>query len=79
MTPRCLGTGAEGAVYLALESKTKRQLVCKLVNLGRQDGKMPQDELYRKLQEIDVLRQLKHASLANVMLIFVCDTNLLTA
>lgn len=63
MTPRCLGTGAEGVVYLALESKTRRQLVCKLVNLGRQDGKMPQDELYRKLQEIDVLRQLKHVSL----------------
>ncbi|KAL6901728.1 kinase-like domain-containing protein [Trichoderma evansii] len=63
MTPRCLGTGAEGAVYLALESKTKRQLVCKLVNLGRQDGKMPQDELYRKLQEIDVLRQLKHPNI----------------
>ncbi|KAL9468757.1 hypothetical protein ACSS6W_010451 [Trichoderma asperelloides] len=63
ITPRCLGTGAEGAVYLALESKTKRQLVCKLVNLGRQDGKMPQDEIYRKLQEIDVLRQLRHPNI----------------
>ncbi|UKZ71791.1 uncharacterized protein TrAtP1_012735 [Trichoderma atroviride] len=63
LTPRCLGTGAEGTVYLALEPKTKRQLVCKLVNLGRQDGKMPQDELYRKLQEIDVLRQLKHPNI----------------
>ncbi|PNP38053.1 hypothetical protein TGAMA5MH_10152 [Trichoderma gamsii] len=63
LTPRCLGTGAEGAVYLTLEPKTKRQLVCKLVNLGRQDGKMPQDELYRKLQEIDVLRQLKHPNI----------------
>ncbi|KAM0255770.1 hypothetical protein ACHAQJ_005440 [Trichoderma viride] len=63
MTQRCLGSGAEGAVYLALEPKTKRQLVCKLVNLGRQDGKILRDELYRKLQEIDVLRQLKHPNI----------------
>ncbi|UKZ82300.1 hypothetical protein TrVFT333_010086 [Trichoderma virens FT-333] len=63
ITPRCLGSGAEGAVYLATESKTKRQLVCKVVNLGRQDGKMPREELYRKLQEIDVLRQLKHPNI----------------
>ncbi|KAL6697645.1 kinase-like domain-containing protein [Trichoderma pleuroticola] len=63
ISPRCLGTGAEGAVYLATDSKTKRQLVCKLVNLGRQDGKMPREELYRKLQEIDVLRQLKHPNI----------------
>ncbi|KAL7910035.1 kinase-like domain-containing protein [Trichoderma velutinum] len=63
ITPRCLGSGAEGAVYLAIESKAKRQLVCKLVNLGRQDGKMPREELYRKLQEIDVLRQLKHPNI----------------
>lgn len=63
LTPRCLGTGAEGTVYLTLEPKTKRQLVCKLVNLGRQDGKLPQDELYRKLQEIDVLRQLRHPNI----------------
>ncbi|KAK4068962.1 hypothetical protein Trihar35433_5541 [Trichoderma harzianum] len=63
ISPRCLGTGAEGAVYLATESKTKRQLVCKLVNLGRQDGKIPREELYRKLQEIDVLRQLKHPNI----------------
>ncbi|KAL7788320.1 kinase-like domain-containing protein [Trichoderma ceciliae] len=63
MTSRCLGSGAEGAVYLALDSKTKRQLVCKLVNLGRQDGKMPRDDLYRKLQEIDVLRQLRHPNI----------------
>ncbi|KAL6860895.1 kinase-like protein [Trichoderma novae-zelandiae] len=63
ITPRCLGSGAEGAVYLAIESKTKRQLVCKLVNLGKQDGKMPRDEVYRKLQEIDVLRQLKHPNI----------------
>ncbi|KAL7918935.1 kinase-like domain-containing protein [Trichoderma austrokoningii] len=63
ITPRCLGTGGEGAVYLTVEPKTKRQLVCKLVNLGRQDGKMPHDELYRKLQEIDVLRQLKHPNI----------------
>ncbi|KAL7960601.1 kinase-like domain-containing protein [Trichoderma compactum] len=63
ISPRCLGTGGEGAVYLAIEPKTKRQLVCKLVNLGRQDGKMPREELYRKLQEINVLRQLKHPNI----------------
>ncbi|PTB67847.1 kinase-like protein [Trichoderma citrinoviride] len=63
ITPRCLGSGAEGAVYLAIESKTKRQLVCKLVNLGKQDGTMPREDSYRKLQEIDVLRQLKHPNI----------------
>ncbi|KAL7930481.1 kinase-like domain-containing protein [Trichoderma chlorosporum] len=63
MTPRCLGSGAEGAVYLAIEPKTRRQLVCKLVSLRRQDGKVPREDLYRKLQEIDVLRQLKHPNI----------------
>ncbi|KAL7807374.1 kinase-like protein [Trichoderma aethiopicum] len=63
ITPRCLGSGAEGAVYLAIEAKTKRQLVCKVVNLGKQDGKMPREEVYRKLQEIDILRQLKHPNI----------------
>ncbi|KAH0495403.1 hypothetical protein TgHK011_008960 [Trichoderma gracile] len=63
ITPRCLGSGAEGAVYLAIEAETRRQLVCKVVNLGKQDGKMPREEVYRKLQEIDVLRQLRHPNI----------------
>ncbi|EGR46057.1 uncharacterized protein TRIREDRAFT_66950, partial [Trichoderma reesei QM6a] len=63
ITPRCLGSGAEGAVYLAIEAETKRQLVCKVVNLAKQDGKMPREEVYRKLQEIDVLRQLRHPNI----------------
>ncbi|KAK1247986.1 hypothetical protein MKX07_000874 [Trichoderma sp. CBMAI-0711] len=63
ITPRCLGSGAEGAVYLAIEAETKRQLVCKVVNLAKQDGKMPREEVYRQLQEIDALRQLRHPNI----------------
>ena len=48
-------------MYLATEAATKKQLVCKLVNLKAIRSRNGPEELRRKLQEADVLRQLQHA------------------
>ncbi|KAF4503907.1 hypothetical protein G6O67_008842 [Ophiocordyceps sinensis] len=58
--PRCLGQGSDGVVYLATEVETKKQLVCKVVDLKKIRGCNAPEELRRKLQEADVLRQLQH-------------------
>ncbi|KAF7550928.1 hypothetical protein G7046_g7860 [Stylonectria norvegica] len=60
LTDRCLGQGAEAVVYLALDVPTKKQLVCKLVNLDRTQGKHTLEERQKNLQEADILRQLRH-------------------
>ncbi|KAM4068107.1 kinase [Hirsutella rhossiliensis] len=61
--PRCLGQGADGVVYLATEIETKKQLVCKVVDLKKIRGRNAPEELRRKLQEADVLRQLQHPNI----------------
>ncbi|KAH7159936.1 kinase-like domain-containing protein [Dactylonectria estremocensis] len=63
LTNRCLGQGAEGAVHLALDAVTRKQLVCKLVNLDKLHKKNPPEELRRKFQEADILRQLRHPNI----------------
>ncbi|KYK61436.1 hypothetical protein DCS_02578 [Drechmeria coniospora] len=63
LTQRCLGQGADGIVYLAVEVATKKQVVCKLVNLRSTKDKNDKEELRRKLQETDVLRQLQHPNI----------------
>ena len=63
LADRCLGQGAEATVYLATEAVTKKQLVCKMVNLDKIQGRKAQEDLRRKLQEVDILRQLQHVSL----------------
>ncbi|KAI9167473.1 hypothetical protein HJFPF1_03601 [Paramyrothecium foliicola] len=60
LTKRCIGHGAEARVYLAHETTTKRQLVCKLVNLDKIRGLDVDEIRRRKLQEADILRQLQH-------------------
>uniref|UniRef100_A0A0D2XZB6 Protein kinase domain-containing protein n=1 Tax=Fusarium oxysporum (strain Fo5176) TaxID=660025 RepID=A0A0D2XZB6_FUSOF len=56
----CLGQGAEAVVCLANDVQTKKQLVCKLINLDKIQGKNPQEDIRRKFQEADILRQLRH-------------------
>lgn len=51
-------------VYLATEVETKKQLVCKVVDLKNLRGRNAPEELRRKLQEADVLRQLQHVRVA---------------
>ncbi|KAH7143939.1 kinase-like domain-containing protein [Dactylonectria macrodidyma] len=63
LTNRCLGQGAEAAVHLALDSVTRKQLVCKLVNLDKLHKKNAPEELRRKFQEADILRQLRHPNI----------------
>ncbi|RCI15990.1 hypothetical protein L249_2991 [Ophiocordyceps polyrhachis-furcata BCC 54312] len=63
ISQRCLGQGAEGAVYLASEVETRKQLVCKIVDLSKIKGKDAVDSIRRKLQEADVLRQLHHPNI----------------
>ncbi|PTD05033.1 Meiosis-specific serine/threonine-protein kinase mek1 [Fusarium culmorum] len=63
VTDHCLGHGAEAAVCLANDVQTGKQLVCKLVNLDKIHGKNAQDEIRRKFQEADILRQLHHPNI----------------
>ncbi|POR32136.1 Protein kinase-like domain protein, partial [Tolypocladium paradoxum] len=63
ITQRCLGQGSDGIVCLATEVSTKKQLVCKLVNLKAIRSRNGPEELRRKLQEADVLRQLQHPNI----------------
>lgn len=58
--PRTLGDGAEATAHLALDVATKKQLVCKLINVGQQAHRNPKKALQSALQEADVLRQLHH-------------------
>ncbi|PHH79034.1 hypothetical protein CDD80_5748 [Ophiocordyceps camponoti-rufipedis] len=60
ISQRCLGSGAEGTVYLATEVETRKQLVCKIVDLSKLKGKNAPEDIRRRLQEADVLRQLQH-------------------
>ena len=62
VTERRLGQGAEAAVCLANEVSTGKQLVCKIVNLDKIQGKNAQEDIRRKFQEADILRQLRHVS-----------------
>lgn len=78
LTNRCLGQGAEATVHLATEMATKKQLVCKVVNLDKIKGKNSAEELRRRRQEVDILRQLRHVS--GVTSTFTkITTNILTA
>ncbi|PFH60566.1 hypothetical protein XA68_10771 [Ophiocordyceps unilateralis] len=63
VSQRCLGQGAEGMVYLATEVETKKQLVCKVVDLSKLKGRNAPEDIRRKLQEADVLRQLQHPNI----------------
>ncbi|KAF9777007.1 hypothetical protein IL306_004713, partial [Fusarium sp. DS 682] len=59
----CLGQGAEAVVCLAKDVQTKKQLVCKLINLDKIQGKNAQEDIRRKFQEADILRQLRHPNI----------------
>ncbi|RDA89800.1 hypothetical protein CP533_3329 [Ophiocordyceps camponoti-saundersi (nom. inval.)] len=63
ISQRCLGQGAEGSVYLACEVETRKQLVCKVVDLSKIKGRDASENIRRKLQEADVLRQLHHPNI----------------
>ncbi|RSM06343.1 hypothetical protein CEP52_005777 [Fusarium oligoseptatum] len=63
VTGRRLGQGAEAAVCLANEVWTGKQLVCKIVNLDKIQGKNAQEDIRRKFQEADILRQLRHPNI----------------
>jgi hypothetical protein len=47
-------------VHLAHDTTTKKQLVCKIVNLDNVRGGNSRDAIRRKFQETDILRQLQH-------------------
>ncbi|KAM0562511.1 hypothetical protein ACHAPJ_002201 [Fusarium lateritium] len=63
VTDHCLGHGAEAVVCLANDVQTGKQLVCKLVNLDKIQGKNAQEDIRRKFQEADILRQLRHPNI----------------
>ncbi|UPK93927.1 hypothetical protein LCI18_004862 [Fusarium solani-melongenae] len=63
VTERRLGQGAEAAVCLANEVSTGKQLVCKIVNLDKIQGRNAQEDIRRKFQEADILRQLRHPNI----------------
>ncbi|CVL01096.1 related to calmodulin-binding protein kinase [Fusarium mangiferae] len=63
VSSHCLGQGAEAVVCLASDVQTKKQLVCKLINLDKIQGKNSQEDIRRKFQEADILRQLRHPNI----------------
>ncbi|VUC29019.1 unnamed protein product [Clonostachys rosea] len=63
VTSRCLGEGAEACVHLATDTKSKKQLVCKVVNLQKIRGRDVTKQVQRRFQEADILRQLHHPNI----------------
>ncbi|KAJ2967147.1 hypothetical protein NQ176_g9805 [Zarea fungicola] len=61
--PRLLGAGSQGAVHLALDARTERQLVCKVVNLKQKSTRGQQSSPQNVLQESEILRKLKHPNI----------------
>ena len=49
-------------MYLAIDSNTKKQLVCKVINLDKLQARRGREQLRRTFQEVDILRQLQHVS-----------------
>lgn len=68
--PRTLGDGTEATAHLAIETKTGRQLVCKLINVRRASIGGPKSVLDRAMKEADVLRQTQHVRI--ITLCFRC-------
>ncbi|KAM0284840.1 hypothetical protein ACHAQH_001761 [Verticillium albo-atrum] len=64
VTDRTLGSGAHARVFLALEVATRKQVVCKIMDVDRlrlrADGATT---LRRWKQEIDMIRQLHHPNI----------------
>ncbi|KAM0743789.1 hypothetical protein ACQRIT_002048 [Beauveria bassiana] len=61
--PRVLGAGSQGSVHLAVNTATKTQLVCKIINLKQAGIRGQQPSPQKLLQESDILRQLKHPNI----------------
>ncbi|KJZ72846.1 hypothetical protein HIM_07790 [Hirsutella minnesotensis 3608] len=79
ISERCLGRGAEGVVYMATEVGTKRQLICKVVDLKEVTGSDGAEQVRRKLQEADVLRQLQHPNILAFVDAFISPYSLYVA
>ncbi|QPH12573.1 hypothetical protein C2857_004786 [Epichloe festucae Fl1] len=60
---RCIGQGVDANVFLAEETATRRQIVCKVMNLDEYQNRLVRDGSRRKLQEADLLRQLRHPNI----------------
>ncbi|KAM3463035.1 hypothetical protein NHJ6243_003650 [Beauveria neobassiana] len=60
---RVLGAGSQGSVHLAVNTASKTQLVCKIINLKQAGIRRQQPSPQKLLQESDILRQLKHPNI----------------
>ncbi|KAH7326401.1 kinase-like domain-containing protein [Stachybotrys elegans] len=58
----CLGYGSEAVVHLASETNTHKQLVCKLITLGKANNKS-RGESRKRILEADILRGLEHPNI----------------
>ncbi|KID89255.1 Protein kinase-like domain protein [Metarhizium guizhouense ARSEF 977] len=63
ISERCIGQGTDANVYLAQDVISKRQIVCKVVNLDELQNRFDRHGSTRKLQEADILRQLRHPNI----------------
>ncbi|KAM3564178.1 hypothetical protein MY1884_000920 [Beauveria asiatica] len=61
--PRVLGAGSQGSVHLAVNTASKTQLVCKIINMKQAGIRGQQLSPQKLLQESDILRQLKHPNI----------------
>ena len=68
ITPRKIGEGAHGQVFMAIKKKTKMQLACKIVNIcpsAAADTQISEDhvDIRDKIKmEASILKPLKHVS-----------------
>ncbi|EGX90857.1 serine/threonine protein kinase, putative [Cordyceps militaris CM01] len=60
---RVLGAGSQGSVHLAVNTTSKKQLVCKIINMKQAGVRGQQPSPQKILQESDTLRQLKHPNI----------------
>lgn len=66
ISPRILGAGGYGRVYMAWDVKTHRQVACKIMELkvpdGRRNGKQKNLKRMKKMfmREVEVLKTLNH-------------------
>ncbi|OAA71277.1 Protein kinase-like domain protein [Cordyceps fumosorosea ARSEF 2679] len=61
--PRVLGAGSQGCVHLAVKTASRKQLVCKIINLKQAGVRGRQQSPQKMLQESEILRRLKHPNI----------------
>lgn len=72
LTARFLGGGASGKVYMAWDTKARKQVACKVIELkgnGRKDGCSKEVDVQHKklaLREVEILAEISHPNVVDI-------------